>query len=257
MILFLVKKTFFDMWDNLLSIFLLNVGSVLIVAGGLYLVSFSALNVALFVFGVVLALWLLCLYTGIVAMMARDIANYTTPEFQNIVPYLKQTWKASTLLTMLIALQVLLVQVVMRWYLGWGNLPGLAIASLLFWVSLTWWLASQYFYPIRAQLDDDLKKVFKKCFVVFFDNTLFSLGLAIGSVVILLLSSLVMFLIPGMAVLLLWHQSAVKLRMLKYDYLESHPNADRRRIPWADLLSEERERLGPRSLRGMIFPWKE
>ena len=34
---FLVKKAFFDMWDHMLTIFLLNIGFVLVLAGGLYL----------------------------------------------------------------------------------------------------------------------------------------------------------------------------------------------------------------------------
>ena len=35
--LFLVKKAFFDMWDNLLAVFLINIGFVLVVAAALYL----------------------------------------------------------------------------------------------------------------------------------------------------------------------------------------------------------------------------
>jgi hypothetical protein len=44
--------------------------------------------------------------------------------------------------------------------------------------------------------------------------------------------------------------------MYKYDYLEKNPG-DRRRIPWDALLVEDRERVGKRTLKGMIFPWKE
>jgi hypothetical protein len=44
---------------------------------------------------------------------------------------------------------------------------------------------------------------------------------------------------------------------MKYDYLEENPRADRKHIPWETLLREERERVGKRTLKGMIFPWKE
>ncbi len=44
--------------------------------------------------------------------------------------------------------------------------------------------------------------------------------------------------------------------MFKYDYLESHPEVNRRQIPWEELLFDEREKIGPRTLRGMIFPWR-
>jgi uncharacterized membrane protein YesL len=256
MILFLIKKTFFDMWDNLLSIFLLNVGFLLVAAGGFYLISFMN-HVILFLVAAFFALVALCLYTGVVAMMTRDMANYHSLEIRNFWPYLKETWKTSTVFALIILAQLIILRFVMPWYLSRGNLLGLAVASLLFWVSLTWWLASQYYFPIRAQLDTEVKKVFRKCFVLFFDNTLFSIVLALGAIVLVVLSGFVVFLIPGMTTLLLWHQVAFKLRMYKYDYLEAHPNANRKQIPWNDLLYEDRERVGHRSLRGMIFPWKD
>ena len=49
----------------------------------------------------------------------------------------------------------------------------------------------------------------------------------------------------------------MKLRLYKYDYLEENPDAKRNDIPWDALLIDERERVGKRTLRGMIFPWKE
>jgi hypothetical protein len=256
MILFLIKKTFFDMWDNLLSIFLLNVGFLLVVAAGFYVLSIAD-NLIFFLPTALLALVGICLYIGVAAMMTRDMANYKSLEMRNFTPYLKATWKTSVAFALVVLAQLLIVQFVMPWYLRQGNLLGLAIASLLFWVSLTWWLASQYYFPIRAQLDDDVKKVFRKCFVLFFDNTLFSIALAIGTIVMAILSGFVVFLLPGIATILLWHQAAMKLRMYKYDYLEAHPNANRKKIPWNDLLYEDRERVGHRSLRGMIFPWKD
>ena len=38
--------------------------------------------------------------------------------------------------------------------------------------------------------------------------------------------------------------------------LEANPDTDRRHLPWDDILFDEREKVGPRSLRNMIFPWK-
>ncbi len=45
--------------------------------------------------------------------------------------------------------------------------------------------------------------------------------------------------------------------MFKYDYIEAHPDTDRKHLPWEELLFEEREKVGTRTLKGMIFPWKE
>ena len=190
-------------------------------------------------------------------MMTRDIVNYQAIEIRKFWPYLKETWKASVAFALIILVQLIIFQFIIPWYLGHRNILGIGIASMLFWVNLTWWLAGQYYFPVRAQLDSQVKKIFRKCFVLFFDNTLFTIGLAIGAIILMVLSSFVVFLLPGVATILLWHQAAVKLRMYKYDYLEANPQANRRRIPWNELLHEERERVGPRSLRGMIFPWKD
>jgi len=44
---------------------------------------------------------------------------------------------------------------------------------------------------------------------------------------------------------------------MKYDWLEANPGADRRKIPWDALLIDEREKTGTRSLKNLIFPWKD
>jgi len=49
----------------------------------------------------------------------------------------------------------------------------------------------------------------------------------------------------------------VRLRLLKYDWLEAHPDANRKKIPWDELLIEEREKTGTRTLKNLIFPWKD
>jgi hypothetical protein len=97
----------------------------------------------------------------------------------------------------------------------------------------------------------------RKCFIVFFDNTFFAVLLGIGSVAILIGSFFTALLIPGLAGLILWHQVGLKLRLYKYDYLEENPEANRKQIPWDALLIDDRDRVGKRTLRGMIFPWKE
>ena len=65
-----------------------------------------------------------------------------------------------------------------------------------------------------------------------------------------------MGLVPGVAGMSLAGQDAVKLLMLKYDYIEDNPDCDRKHLPWADILFDEEEKIGPRSFKNMIFPWK-
>ena len=65
-----------------------------------------------------------------------------------------------------------------------------------------------------------------------------------------------MGLVPGVAGMNLASHDAIRLLMLKYDWLEENPDADRRHLPWADILYDEEEKVGPRSFKNMIFPWK-
>jgi uncharacterized membrane protein YesL len=117
-------------------------------------------------------------------------------------------------------------------------------------------LALQFFFPVQSRLDKKFGKILKKMFLLFLDNPLFSVGLLVGAVATLALSAFTALLLPGIASILLWWNVALKLRIYKYDYLEKHPDA-RRNIPWDALLVEDRERVGKRTLKGMIFPWKE
>jgi hypothetical protein len=72
-----------------------------------------------------------------------------------------------------------------------------------------------------------------------------------------ILSAFTAFLLPGLGSIVLLLQVATKLRIYKYDYLEENPEANRRKIPWDAILIDDKQRVGKRTLRGMIFPWKE
>jgi hypothetical protein len=119
----------------------------------------------------------------------------------------------------------------------------------------------QFFFAIRARLDTKITKIIKKCFIIFFDNPGFALFSLIYSLVTLVLSLLLALLLPGPAGILLFLDEALRLRLLKYDWLEANPPDEtvtkRRAIPWDAILIDEREKTGTRSLKNLIFPWKD
>ena len=102
-----------------------------------------------------------------------------------------------------------------------------------------------------------LRKNLRKSFYLMMDNPLFSLFLLVYNAIVLLVSMFLSFLIPGPAALALNLNVAVKLRLYKYDWLEANPDSKGKKIPWFELLEEDRERVGKRTLKGMIFPWKD
>ncbi|HUZ18427.1 MAG TPA: hypothetical protein VMV68_08555 [Spirochaetia bacterium] len=257
MTFFLIKKSFFDMWDNMITVFLVNLGFVLIAAAALYIPYLLSFSTPLAVLGAAIGVILFNVYTAAASFIARDIANYTTASIKEMVAYFKETWKAGVALGIVTVVQIAVLVVAMPFYFRMGGIVGMGAVSIIFWISVIWWLASQYYFGVRARLDSDVKKLFKKSFILLFDNTMFSIALAIGTIVIFAISAFTAFLLPGITTILIWHQGATKIRLLKYDYLEKNPEANRKEIPWDALLIDEKDRVGQRTLRGMIFPWKE
>lgn len=258
MLMFMVKKAFFDMWDHFLGVVLMNLGFIVLLTIPLLLPSVLVdLSVYAALASQVIGGLLSFIYAGTISMAARDIANYERPEFRKVVEYFKETWKSSLVHGLIWAAVVLIVVVGFPVYANMGNLLGLGAIIFLFWALVIWTLASQFYFPVRAQLDTKIGKIIRKSFIIFFDNTFFAIITGIGSLLVIAGSVFTALLIPGIAGLLIWHQVGLKLRLLKYDYLEENPDANRRKIPWDALLIDERERVGKRTLRGMIFPWKE
>ena len=257
MLLFFIKKAFFDMWDNLLTLVLINLGFMLAMAAVVYLPYLLSFSSVLSLAGLAAGLLFFNVYAGGAARLTGDMADFNSVGFADLIRYLRETLNASLTLGAITVAQVVVLAVAFPFYLNVGGVTGLAAMSLIFWISIIWWLASQYFFPVRHRLDREVGKILKKCLILFFDNTGFTIFLGIGSLVILVASAFTAFLLPGFGAVLLWHQVGTRLRLYKYDYIEENPDASRKRIPWSALLMEDRERVGPRTLRGMIFPWKE
>jgi hypothetical protein len=254
---FLIKKAFFDMWDNMFRILLMNLGYILVLAIFFLLAPLCASVVPLFIAVIVIGIGISALYTGVVSRMCADIADYRQPGFGDLVRFLKETWAASLLLALATGIYVFVVSVSFQFYGGLKSLPGTLAFAVLFWVTVGWILASQYFFPIQSRLDRKFKKIFRKTFLVFFDNPGFTIGLFLCSVIVLAVSLFTALLLPGISSILLFGNAAFKLRLYKYDWLEKNPGTGRRSIPWDALLVEDRERVGKRTLKGMVFPWKE
>lgn len=255
---FTLKKAFFDLWDNLIAVALLNLFLILLllfplVAAPSIMETNLPLGLGVYFVGTVA----LFVGVGIVARYTRDMAWYRSIEFYLALTYLRRSWRFSAIAGALFALASILLFVAFPVYGAMENLFGIVGFALLFWLTVLLLLAMQYLFPIHTQMDNGLQKSFRKCFLILLDNPGFTFALAICSVAILLLSVFTAFLVPGLTGLLLWHQVGLKLRLYKYDYLEENPEAPRKQIPWHALLMEERDRVGKRTFKGMIFPWKE
>jgi hypothetical protein len=254
---FLVKKAFFDMWDNLFRIMILNLGFILIVAYLIGVVPLAASIPILFWAALFVGIAALFVYLGTASKMTSEIADYKQPGFADFLSGLKETYPTSLLIALCIFSFIFIISTAFNFYGSLESIAGPLAVAFLFWVTIIIILAAQFFFPIQARLDRKLRKIFKKSFLILLDNTAFSLGVFAITVLVFVISVFFMLLIPGISAILLFWNVALKLRLYKYDYLEQNPTENRKKIPWDALLVNDRERIGKRTLKGMIFPWKE
>ena len=135
------------------------------------------------------------------------------------------------------------------------------IGAMFVWLVVFTLLSIQWFVAIRSLMHNDFKKCLKKCFLIFFDNVPFSLFTALYDFFLTVLSVFFFGLLPSLSGIILAQVNALRLRLYKYDYYEAHPelktSKEKRYIPWDELLQNDKETLGPRSFKSLIFPWKE
>ena len=257
MIGFFIHKAFFDGWDNLFRIAALNVG--FLVVGGIFLLGpdLAGAPLAFVLVGFLLTIVATGVWWSATVFALSKVADYGELGLQDIRKALRDGLIPGLQFSALLAALVIILAVAFPFYLGRGDTLSIAALGIIFWSALGALLVLQYYLPLRARLGGGLRKNLRKSFYFVMDNVLFSIFLLVYNVIALIISMFLAFLLPGPAALALNLNVAVKLRLYKYDWLESNPDNLNRKIPWIELLAEDKERVGKRTLKGMIFPWKD
>jgi len=187
--------------------------------------------------------------------MIKQLADFSSASFSDFIPHLKASWTSSLLFSSFM-LGIFLIVMTSLNYLKFvtGFMFALGF-GMLFWIVVICFMILPYFFPFDARSNRNFVTCLKKAILMFIDNLLFSLGLLIGALIISGISAFFIFIIPGIGMLLLWYNVAVRLRLAKYDYLEQNPNTKRLNIPWKEILEDDMERLSSRTLKRLIFPW--
>ncbi len=255
---FAIKKTFFDLWDNLffaMSVNLLYTLATLGLVSLAYNVGGTGMVAALTVwpFPVLAA----AVLGGVVTFWARDIALSGTARFGEVLSRLGESWKVS----LVFGLAWLVV--------GLGLYPGVAFYSnfnptvgFIFGVVMLWILfflggLSLFLPGLHAQVEPRVGKLFRKSLLVFVANPLTSLVMVLVLAVSLVLSVFTFGFFPGIIGISLWFQVCFKFVLAKLEWLEANPEADKKKVPWRVILQEDMDKIGPRSLKSLIFPWKD
>ncbi len=255
---FLIKKSFFDGWDNLIGMVMQNLGYMGLVLLFFLIFSMPQSMDMLLVPSLLGLAFFKSLYMAGVNGMAYSYANYERIGIEGFKRSISSSMRHVVLDWILTVVTVSIFFVVIPFYVSLGNIFGFIITIILFWIGLGLLLSTQLYWGLHFTMEGDrARKTLKKCFIVMFDNSGRFFFMTILTLVDLAISLATVGLIPGMAGIDLLHQDFVKLVMLKYDYMEKNPEEDRKHLPWADLLYDDRQSIGPRSLKGMIFPWKD
>lgn len=257
MVGFFVKKVFFDGWDNLFQIAAFNAVHLALFSAFIVLPAALGSGTLIMIAATLVGVMVISVWQAACVGAMNEAAEYRTPQFRKALSGLKAALVPGIFTGVVLILVGFSITVGIPFYLMQKNLLGMMAASLLFWISVAAMLTIQYFLPLMVRRGGGIKANLKASMTLFLDNPGFSFFLFIHSFISLALSLVVAFLAPGLAGIALATTDAVKLRIRKYEWLEANPGANRKKIPWADLLKEDKELVGTRTLKGMIFPWKD
>ncbi|WGK69293.1 hypothetical protein P0082_00100 [Candidatus Haliotispira prima] len=274
---FQFTKWFWSLWDHLLTIVLWNL--MYLSAGGLFFFLLRALTIKESFLSTVhpalsgIALCIL-LFLSTILQHACALSNYSIAKFESSKwkdslrrAFRKDSLLAALLLDFGIALLSLIFFFGWHFYSRKGDLLSLTALGLLFWMALLILLSFGFYFPILVREKFSVPKALRQSLLVCLDNLPLSLILGLTSCVLFLMSFLPpLMLFFGPMGLGLWYEVSIHILYYKYQYLEtlsqekSGTAKNKRRkvnIPWFNLLVEERERIGPRTLSNFIFPWKD
>lgn len=262
MIGFIIKKNFCDGWDNLLSLLVTNVIFIFTCVGLVMLNGIVSNNSILLPIVFILSAIIISIEIFAYGDIAADIANFNGVSILDYFKAIPGVLKDASLFGLMVSVVIMLTGFAIKYYFFELNTTiGFLFGAAIIWFDLFFFLSIQWFIPIRSLMHNDFKKCLKKCFIVFFDNTWFTILVALYNIVMIALSVLFVGFFPSIAGISIANTNSLRIRLYKYDYLEEHPELktkrERSRIPWEELIYEDRQTLGPRKLRSFIFPWKE
>lgn len=265
MLVFVLKKWFFDLWDNLFRIVLLNLGMLLGMVPAVLVLGVDSLSVAAKVAVVCLNLLWLCAYLAACSRLLQPVTDGRELEVSGLAAALRRSWLHGLVLALAWSGLAVLAGLTVQAFgaSGEGSLVFgsdvifLLLNGLLFWLVLGVILCLLFFLPAASRLGEKPARAICRSAMFVLDNPLFSLLLLCMVLAGLAASAFLAFLLPGPLGMLLFVEEAFRLRLLKYDYLQQNGVQRLGRHEWKRILSAEKETLGNRSLRNLLFPWKD
>ena len=131
---FFIKKAFFDGWDNLIGMVVLNLGFLAILLGGIYSMTLLGESAGLAMVLIIIALGLFSFYSAGSAHLTWGWAAYERGGWAAFVRGLRISWRHALLFWLLLALDGSLLLFVIPFYLSYGTIVGTLLSVVLFWL---------------------------------------------------------------------------------------------------------------------------
>ena len=238
MVLLLIKKTFFDLWDNLYSMFLFGVATIVVAAFFMAMMVTVGVNSPKFFLAFIGGIFCLGQLIAALFFYTHDIAMNEQVKIRNIVGYIAQTWKVNLVISGIFSTILILTISGVRFYMhavgpvavvGTGVLAGTAIIV---------GLVLLFFYPFYIRSEEGIIDAMKKSAFFISDNPVFVIGVIIGIITICAMSAFSYGIAPGFTAITLWINVCVRIRLYKYEYRKSTKTVSGN-IPWDDLIKED------------------
>ena len=268
---FFFKKNLCDVWDNLFYVVVCNFFSLiaLFVSYLIFMFAYSSpfsgeIRAVLIFASVMIDSILICSVGFAAGKNAAKIANFDAPRYSEFFKEFLASFKSGALFGLFAGALICIAAVSLPFYFKmWkssGSYVWFVFMVLIFWFLVTTFFALQWFLPVKSLMNNGFKKCLKKSYIIFFDNIGFTFALSFVNLLNLLLTVFTFGLYPGMTGIVITNTNALRILLYKYDWIEVNPDLsakERKNVPWNDLLAKDRKLLGPRTLKGFFFPWKE
>ena len=267
---FIIKKSFYDGWDNLYQIVVSNMVCMFAALGLSVLLRFAIVSQSFLIIAAAVIVFSIILSILVFAFgeSAASIANFEGTRIADYFINIPSVLKDAVLFGLLCSGIGLISFIGVTYYWGetfMGQFPmlGIFLGAVIIWVDLFIILALQWFLPIRSLMKNNFRKCLKKSFLILLDNTGFSILMFLHNIVCAVISVFCIGFVPSFSGISISMTNALRLRLYKYDYLEEHPEltgpgAKRKpKIPWEELIYDDRETFGTRKLKNLFFPWRE
>jgi len=253
---FLIKKAFFDFWDNMGRMLVQNFVMMALVMVFFFSPRLLGDRADLIFITWMVLLVVYTLYEGVLYRLAVSLADNRSEDQISPLQALKAMVLPSLGYGLIRGLMVVSLVVGVRFYLSLDTVFGVVAATILFWMMLILLCALQFFYPVYNRLSQKFFPALKKSLIIFLDNPFHSFLILLWGLLLTVISFFLMFFMPGPSGVSLWFDEAVRMLIKKYDYLDENPDVPSRKVPWRMVTHPDREQMGGRSIKNTIFPWK-